>query len=157
MAFISSQQVSMEHEIKVLYGGAFDLLHLGHIRAIKQAKMNGDYLVVNVNSDSRVRFKKGELRPVIPDIERAELIKSLRDVDEVVCEEFPNESYVQSLLERVEPDVFIINKGENTAYGDVAKRECAKRGIQLIEQERIIVPSTLDTTRIIAKIKAGSP
>lgn len=158
MAVISSKQIPMESKIKVLYGGAFDLLHLGHIRSIKKARSYGDYLVVNVNSDARVRAKKGPERPVIPGYERLEMVGALDDVDEVIyIDTDETELNLPELLDRVKPQIFVINAHEDTVYNRIAKNECSKRGITIIEQDRIIVASTLDTTRIITKIKAGPP
>ncbi len=142
--------------LKVLYGGAFDLLHLGHIRSIKLARTYGTHLTVNVNSDERIREKKGPGRPVIPEMERLEMISALTYVDDAILIPGPGVC-VEELLDKVKPDIFVINAGEDTPYSRRAKEEAGKRGIKIIEQERIIVPSTLDTTRIIAKIKAGPP
>lgn len=138
-------------KIKVLYGGAFDLLHLGHVRSIKLAKSYGDILIVNVNSDEHVRNKKGIERPVIPGSERMEMVNALRNVDEVVY--LPGLLDFDLLMETVRPDILVINANEDSRYNRYAKKFCLYHGIKVIEQERIIVPSTLDTTRIIKKVK----
>lgn len=61
--------------------GAFDLLHAGHARYLKEAKKLCDYLIVAVNTDRSVREYKGEKRPLIPEVERLELIQALASVD----------------------------------------------------------------------------
>ena len=68
----------------VLANGAFDLLHVGHIRYLQGAARQGDCLVVAVNSDASVRAAKGDGRPHIPQAERAELVAALRGVDHVI-------------------------------------------------------------------------
>lgn len=68
----------------VLANGAFDLLHVGHLRYLQGAAEAGDYLLVAVNSDASVRAAKGPERPVVPEAERAELVAGLRCVDAVV-------------------------------------------------------------------------
>ena len=61
----------------VFTNGCFDLLHIGHIRYLEEARALGDFLVVGVNSDSSVRKLKGLKRPVLPEKERAEILSGL--------------------------------------------------------------------------------
>jgi len=68
----------------VLANGCFDLLHVGHLRYLSEARSHGDSLVVAINTDSSVRGLKGEGRPLVPFVERAELIAGLWPVDYVV-------------------------------------------------------------------------
>ena len=68
----------------VLANGCFDLLHVGHVRYLEDARALGDLLIVGVNGDAAVRRLKGPGRPLMPATERAELIASLRAVDHVV-------------------------------------------------------------------------
>ena len=65
----------------VFTNGCFDLLHPGHIRGFEQARALGDILVVAINSDSSVKFLKGDGRPIIPQAERAEILAALATVD----------------------------------------------------------------------------
>lgn len=67
----------------VLTNGCFDLLHVGHLRYLQEARRLGDLLIVGVNSDESVRTLKGESRPIVPEAERAELIAGLECVDYV--------------------------------------------------------------------------
>src|SRR5215467_3005426 len=68
----------------VLANGCFDLLHVGHVRYLEDARALGDLLIVGVNNDAAVRRLKGPGRPLMPATERAEIIASLRAVDHVV-------------------------------------------------------------------------
>jgi rfaE bifunctional protein nucleotidyltransferase chain/domain len=68
----------------VLANGCFDLLHVGHVRYLEDARALGDLLIVGVNSDAAVRRLKGPGRPLMPVGERAELLAALRAVDHVV-------------------------------------------------------------------------
>ena len=71
--------------LKVVWtNGCFDLMHVGHVRNLQAAKALGDILVVGVNSDESVRAIKGEMRPVVHDQDRAELVSVLDCVDYVV-------------------------------------------------------------------------
>lgn len=82
--------------------GAFDLLHVGHVRMLAEAATLGDVLVVAVNDDAAVRASKGPGRPVVPAAERAELVAAVAGVDLVTV--FADRT-VDRLLEAVRPDV----------------------------------------------------
>jgi D-glycero-beta-D-manno-heptose 1-phosphate adenylyltransferase len=85
-----------------LANGAFDLLHVGHVRYLRGAKALGGKLVVAINSDESVRALKGEGRPVVPEDERAEIVAALADVDAVVI--FA-ELDVRSIIREICPDI----------------------------------------------------
>ena len=97
--------------------GAFDLLHVGHVRYLESAAHEGDVLVVAVNDDASVRALKGEGRPIMKDADRAELVAALRCVDHVVI--FP-ESTVGPLLDALRPDVHC--KGTDYTIDSVPER-----------------------------------
>ncbi len=84
--------------------GCFDLLHIGHIRTLKEAKSHGDVLIVGVNSNTSVRKNKGKFRPIIPEDERAEIIASLEYVDYVTIF---SESTPEKLIDLVKPDIHV--------------------------------------------------
>lgn len=101
--------------------GAFDLLHVGHIRYLDAAKREGDRLVVAINSDASVRASKGPTRPILPQADRAELVAALRAVDYVVIFDEPT---VAPLLELLKPDVHC--KGTDYTVDTVPERETVK-------------------------------
>ena len=105
-----------------LGNGAFDLLHVGHVRYLHAAKQLGGRLVVAVNSDESVRALKGKGRPVIPEAERAEILAALADVDAVVI--FP-ESDVRALIREIRPDIHA--KGTDYTAETVPERATAAR------------------------------
>jgi rfaE bifunctional protein nucleotidyltransferase chain/domain len=86
----------------VLANGCFDLLHVGHVRYLQGARALGDALVVGLNSDASVRRLKGPGRPVMPAVERAELVAAVRGVDAVVVFE---EDSAETLITRLRPDI----------------------------------------------------
>jgi rfaE bifunctional protein nucleotidyltransferase chain/domain len=88
----------------VFTNGCFDILHVGHARYLRDARVLGDLLVVGLNSDSSVKRLKGEQRPVVSEDERAELLSSLGAVDYVVMF---NDDTPLSLIENVAPDVLV--------------------------------------------------
>jgi len=88
----------------VLTNGCFDLLHVGHIRYLKEAKSLGDLLIVGVNSDDSVRRLKGKGRPLMPQGERAEILAALEAVDYVVIFE---EDTAEKLVSALQPDLYV--------------------------------------------------
>ena len=69
---------------KVVVNGTFDVIHPGHLALLNYAKSLGDFLIVAIDSDSRVRELKGPQRPINPQHERKQLLENLRAVDQVV-------------------------------------------------------------------------
>ena len=102
----------------VFTNGVFDLLHVGHVRYLREARALGDALVVAINSDRSVRELKGPERPVFDDAERAEILAALRDVDYVVVfDDISPRTTIKSLL----PDVLV--KGGDYQLDEIHGRE----------------------------------
>jgi rfaE bifunctional protein nucleotidyltransferase chain/domain len=101
-----------------LANGCFDLLHVGHVRYLKAAKEQADWLLVAVNSDASVRGLKGAGRPLQSEEDRAEIVASLACVDYVTV--FP-EATVVPLIEALEPDAHC--KGTDYTEDSVPERE----------------------------------
>ncbi|MDX6694978.1 MAG: D-glycero-beta-D-manno-heptose 1-phosphate adenylyltransferase [Blastocatellia bacterium] len=105
----------------VLANGCFDILHVGHIRYLEEARSLGDVLVVAINADEQVRALKGEGRPLVPARERAEIIAALRPVDFVTI--FP-EPTVETLLRAIRPDIHA--KGTDYTAETVPERDVVR-------------------------------
>lgn len=102
----------------VFTNGVFDLLHVGHVRYLEQARALGDALLVAINSDRTVRELKGPARPVFDQAERAEILAALRFVDYVtVFDEISPRSLIAELL----PDVLV--KGGDYQLDQIHGRE----------------------------------
>ena len=102
----------------VFTNGVFDLLHVGHVRYLAQARALGDALVVAINSDRSVRELKGPDRPVFDQDERAEILAALRHVDYVVI--FDDVS-PRALIGKLLPDVLV--KGGDYQIDEIHGRE----------------------------------
>jgi D-beta-D-heptose 7-phosphate kinase/D-beta-D-heptose 1-phosphate adenosyltransferase len=102
----------------VFTNGVFDLLHVGHVRYLAEARALGDALVVAINSDRTVRELKGEGRPIVNEDERAEVLAALRQVDFVTI--FDDAS-PRSLIAKLLPDVLV--KGGDYALDEIHGRE----------------------------------
>ena len=102
----------------VFTNGVFDILHVGHVRYLEEARKLGDALVVAINSDRTVRELKGAGRPLMNEDERAEILASLRAVDFVTI--FDDVS-PRSLIAQLLPDVLV--KGGDYALDQIHGRE----------------------------------
>ncbi|MBI2863410.1 MAG: D-glycero-beta-D-manno-heptose 1-phosphate adenylyltransferase [Chloroflexi bacterium] len=96
----------------VFTNGCFDILHLGHVQYLEQAKALGDVLVVGLNGDASVRRLKGDRRPIMGQEERAHILTALRAVDYVVI--FDDDT-AEPLVAALKPDVYV--KGGDYAWG----------------------------------------
>ena len=102
----------------VFTNGVFDLMHVGHVRYLTEARALGDALVVAINSDRTVRELKGDSRPVFNQAERAEILAALRVVDYVtVFDDLSPRRLIAELL----PDVLV--KGGDYKLDDIHGRE----------------------------------
>ena len=105
----------------VMANGCFDILHVGHTRYLRGARELGDLLVVGVNSDAQVAIQKGAGRPIVPALERAELIAALESVSYVTIFDEPT---VEELLLALKPDVHA--KGTDYTIDTVPEREVVR-------------------------------
>lgn len=99
-----SGQLKIRGKKIVFTNGCFDILHIGHIRLINEAKKMGDILILGLNSDSSIRKNKGSGRPIINQVERSEILASLGSVDYLVIF---NEKSVHKLISQIKPDVLV--------------------------------------------------
>jgi D-beta-D-heptose 7-phosphate kinase/D-beta-D-heptose 1-phosphate adenosyltransferase len=125
----------------VFTNGCFDLIHIGHVRSLKEAKKLGDVLVVGLNSDRSVSLIKPR-RPIIPQEQRAEILVSLDmiDYESLFDEETPYE-----LIKLIQPDVLV--KGGDWKKEEIVGADIAK------ETHSIPYIQGISTTEIIEKIK----
>lgn len=143
----------------VLTNGCFDLLHVGHLRYLQQARRLGDILVVGVNSDESVRQLKGNARPIVPEAERAELIAGLECVDYVTIFSEPTAT---ELVHMVQPTYYA--KGGDYAERDLPESEAviAHGGFVVIlpfqpEQSTSAIIERIQNAQGSAREEAQSP
>ncbi|HEY5174505.1 MAG TPA: adenylyltransferase/cytidyltransferase family protein [Terriglobales bacterium] len=133
----------------VLANGCFDLLHVGHIRYLRGAKLLGGKLVVAMNSDQSVSRLKGAGRPLMPATERAEIIAALADVDAVVLFDEPD---VRALIREIRPDV----QAKGTDY---TRENVPERDEVLAYGGRVEIvgdPKDHSTTDFLARLRSWS-
>jgi D-beta-D-heptose 7-phosphate kinase/D-beta-D-heptose 1-phosphate adenosyltransferase len=126
--------------------GCFDILHVGHVRYLREAKKTADVLVLALNSDSSVRSIKGEKRPLMNEKERAEIIAALEFIDFVTI--FPELTPLE-LINYLKPDI-LIKGGDWPEEKVVGREEIKKWGGRVA-----IIPEVegKSTTNIVEKIK----
>ena len=102
----------------VFTNGCFDILHVGHIRSLEEARSLGDHLVVAINSDASVRRLKGPERPIVSATQRGEVVAALACVDWVVIFGSPTPL---SVIRRLRPDV--LAKGGDWSLDEIVGRD----------------------------------
>jgi len=95
-------QARRNGQIVVFTNGCFDLVHRGHVHLLRAAKAIGDLLIVALNSDRSISEIKGPKRPIMPELDRIELIAAMEMVDYVVIFEEPDPT---ALIDAIKPDV----------------------------------------------------
>ena len=106
-----------------LANGCFDLLHVGHVRLIQEARTHVDVLVLGLNSDASTRALKGPGRPHVPLVERMEVMAALAGVDHVISFDEPT---ADAIIAALRPDVLF--KGTDRTPEGVPERETVEAG-----------------------------
>ena len=132
----------------VFTNGVFDLLHVGHLRYLQQARALGGRLIVGLNSDRSVRQIKGPDRPITAEAERAEILEALACVDGVVIFDEPTP---HDLIAALQPDVLV--KGADWADDAIVGRDIVEaRGGRVV---RVAIEPGHSTTALIEKIRVS--
>jgi len=136
---------------KIIFtNGCFDILHLGHVRYLREAKKLGDILIVGLNSDDSVTALKGPGRPFVSELERAEILASLECVDYVTIFD---ELRPDRLIRLIRPDIHV--KGGDYKLSEIPER----RTVEALGGKVIIIPPIegKSTTNIVEKILSKRP
>lgn len=97
----------------VLVGGCFDILHPGHVIFLEKAKKIGDWLIVLLESDEKIKKLKGMNRPVHNQQQRAQILKALKFVDEVILLPYlETEQQYDSFVQKINPDIIAATEGD---------------------------------------------
>ena len=132
-----TRQLKKEKKSIVLTQGTFDMIHIGHGRYLTEAKSYGDVLFVGVDSDEKVKIRKGPERPVVPEGERLEMLTYLSAVDYVVLK--PLKATKWQLIKLIHPDVLIATAG---TYNQVQVHKLKKTCGQVV----ILKPQAITST-----------
>jgi D-beta-D-heptose 7-phosphate kinase/D-beta-D-heptose 1-phosphate adenosyltransferase len=92
--------------MNVFVNGTFDILHRGHLELLNYAKSLGDFLLVGIDSDDRVKEKKGPTRPIYNQEERKFFLENLKSVDSVDI--FSSDNELESIIKSFKPDIMVV-------------------------------------------------
>ena len=135
-----------ENGKKVVFtNGVFDILHVGHLTYLEEARELGDVLIVGVNSDRSVKTNKGDKRPINPEENRAEMLLGLKFVDFTVIFD---EKTPENLLGLLKPDIHV--KGGDYKKEDLPETEIVEKNGG--EVKILSFVDNISTTEIINKI-----
>ena len=140
------ENLKKEGKTTVFTNGCFDILHIGHVRYLKESAKCADILIIGLNSDSSVKRLKGETRPINNESDRAELLSELGFVDYVVI--FEQDSPVE-LLDEIKPDVY--TKGADYTVETLPEAETVLKNGGRIEFVNLVAGKS--TTNVIKKIE----
>lgn len=138
---------------KVLFGGSFDMFHSGHVDVLNHAKSYGDYLVVALTSDERIKFKKGDALPIYPGNERCKLVANLKMVDEAfIVQEKPEKNAILKAIKETRPDIYVRTAEVNneTILDEISL--CKDLNIEMIIIPRLPGSAFRSSARIIKYI-----
>jgi D-beta-D-heptose 7-phosphate kinase/D-beta-D-heptose 1-phosphate adenosyltransferase len=136
----------------VFTNGCFDILHVGHVRYLKEARSLGDMLIVGMNSDASVRSIKGDKRPIVRQKYRAEVLAGLGCVDHIVIFDEPDPL---RLIKALKPDILI--KGEDWEEDAIIGAEEVKaRGGEIVRISFVEKASTTDIIQTILDRHRGN-
>lgn len=112
------RKLKAESKRIVFTNGCFDLIHIGHVRLLQEARKRGDCLIVGLNTDASIRRIKGEKRPLLDESQRGRIIGAFDSVDYVL---FFDEDTPEELIHEIKPDVLV--KGGDYVMDAVVGRQ----------------------------------
>lgn len=140
------EEMKQQGKTIVFTNGCFDILHIGHLRYLEEARKLGDCLVVGLNTDDSVRRLKGPERPFVNEFERAEMLSGFNCVDYVVLF---NELTADSIIEELKPDIYV--KGGDIPADQIPEAETVrKHGGQIMVLSKTEGKST---TNLVSQVR----
>lgn len=132
----------------VLTSGSFDILHEGHSMYLEAARQFGDFLIVGVDSDEKIRSRKGPNRPAVPELERLRMVTHQRGVGLVTLKGLHDKRW--RLIEAVKPDVLVVTE---ETYSDIEIKELEDRFCGKVEV--LARMATVSTSARLRRIQLG--
>lgn len=132
----------------ILVGGVFDIIHIGHIRFLKQAQKLGNILIVLLENNKKVKKIKGKKRPIHTQKERAEMLATLSCVDYIVLLPFMSaDSDYEKLTQKINPCVIAFTQGD--LYEAQKIKQARKINARIVEIPKIQTPSTTQLAKLL--------
>lgn len=134
----------------VLVGGCFDIVHLGHIIFLEKAKLEGEILVVFLETDEKIKNSKGKNRPVNNQENRALFLTKLKMVDYVIkLPEMKNDEEYLKIISKIKPKVIAVSENDKNLAKKI--KQAKEVGAKLLKVTKLIPQQS--TSRIIKIIK----
>ncbi len=127
----------------VLTSGSWDMIHEGHALYLEKARSYGDLLIVGVDSDAKIKLRKGPDRPIVPESERLRMLAHLRAVDVVTLKDTSDEKW--QLIKTIRPDVLVATK---ETYSEEQVRE-----LEELYCKQVIIHEPMATTSTSARLR----
>ena len=137
---------------RVFTNGVFDILHAGHVRYLQAARELGDCLIVGLNSDASTRELKGELHPIVPQDERAEMLAALECVDWIVIYD---ELTAERIVSLIRPEVYVKGGDYRSDQGEAGNKVPPEARVVEVYGGKVVfmpVVAGRSTTNVIAEI-----
>lgn len=150
-AIITAQEINLQKKSIVLAGGCFDILHIGHIKFLEEAKKSGEYLFILLESDESVKRLKGQNRPINQLLDRAKILCAINCVDYVIpLEKIMKNNDYDSLVEKIQPSIIAVTKNDKALVHK--QRQAEKINAKVVTViERFADKSTTKLAEIISK------
>jgi rfaE bifunctional protein nucleotidyltransferase chain/domain len=134
----------------VLTSGSFDIIHEGHSMYLEAARRFGDFLIVGVDSDAKIRARKGPTRPAVPEMERLRMVTHQRGVGLVTLKDLTDERWL--LIKTVRPDVLVATADtyDRAEIAELSERYCGR--VEVLERM-----ATVSTSARLRRIQLGVP
>lgn len=146
-----SKQLRKTKKTIVLSGGCFDILHIGHIKFLENAKKQGDYLFVLLESDKNVRKLKGPNRPINSQAERAQVLSAVSFVDYIMLlDEMKSNKDYDDLVLNLSPDIIATTKNDPQLTHNIRQAEIVGAKVSYVT-DRIKNKSTTLLAEVISK------
>jgi len=123
----------------VLTSGSFDLVHLGHVKYLAKAKELGDVLLFGVDGDAKIRARKGEDRPMVPQDERLEMLAHQRPVDLIYLKRDDEPRW--ALVKTVRPDVLVLSTDHSYDDGELGELGELCGAVHVLERQASVTTS----------------
>jgi rfaE bifunctional protein nucleotidyltransferase chain/domain len=123
----------------VLTSGSFDLVHLGHVKYLAKAKELGDVLIVGVDGDAKIRRRKGDDRPMVPESERLEMLAHQRPVDVIYLK--ADDEARWALIKTVRPDVLVLSEDHSYSEAEQAQLREICGDVRVLERQAAVTTS----------------
>ena len=134
----------------VLTSGSFDIIHEGHSMYLEAARRFGDFLIVGLDSDAKIRARKGQHRPAVPEMERLRMVTHQRGVGLVTLKDLHHERW--ALIKAVRPDVLVATEDTYTPceLAELEEHYCGR--VEVLERM-----ATVSTSARLRRIQLGLP